>query len=46
MRWRWSVAIKGMARLVLIVTTAVAVGGVAFMLLIKLLLAVHLHALK
>lgn len=46
MRHSWRVALRGSFRLLMQVTFAVAVAGLAFMLLVKLFLAVHLKALQ
>jgi hypothetical protein len=46
MKLPWIVVLKGTLRLVLMVVGSVIVGGAAYMLLIKLLLAVHLKALE
>lgn len=46
MKLTWKVVLKGLARLVLVVLGCVVVGGVAYMLLIKVLMAVHLKALQ
>ena len=46
MKLTWKVVLKGMARLVLVVLGCVIAGGMAYMLLIKVLMAVHLKALQ
>lgn len=46
MKLRWTVVLKGLLRLVLLVLGGVVAGGLAYMLLIKLLMAVHLKALQ
>lgn len=46
MKLSWKVVLKGALRLILIVAGSVVVGGVAYMILIKLILAVHLKALE
>ncbi|WP_157971308.1 hypothetical protein [Dyella sp. C9] len=46
MKFNWRIVLAGVARLVLGVVLAVTVAGFAFMVLIKLLLGVHLHALE
>lgn len=46
MKLTWKVALKGIVRLVLVVLACVIGGGVAYMILIKVLMAVHLKALR
>ncbi|WP_445145081.1 hypothetical protein [Dyella sp. Tek66A03] len=46
MKLRWTVIFWGALRLAAIVTVSVILGGAAYMLLIKILLGVHLHALE
>ncbi|WP_165418436.1 hypothetical protein [Dyella amyloliquefaciens] len=46
MKLTWKVVLKGLIRLLLLVLGCVIAGGVAYMILIKLLMAAHLKALQ